>query len=355
MSEVGALPIAVDVMGADKGTEEMVLGALDAVRSINVSCILVGDKDEIQAILKNQEFPEERVSVEHAPQVITMHDSPVAAVRAKPESSISISYDLIQQGRASAVVSPGNTGAFMAAGRVLCGTLPGIGRPAIASFLPRLGELPPLVLVDSGASVDCHAHQLVQFALMGRIYAELATGRKSPRVALLSNGTEQSKGNDITRAAAAVLTELKGMNFVGYIEGTDLGGESADVVVCDGFVGNVVLKTMEGTARLVFASIREKLMCKSLGRLAMWLAKGELRALYREKMDPSTYGGAPLLGLTQVAIVCHGSSDRRAIENGIGLASKFVKEGFIETMREALTALELETLTSYDQGYGSEL
>ncbi len=344
------LPIAVDVMGGDHGPGVVVKGAVHAARDLGIKSILVGDEALIKSSLEEHGASTgPLLSICHASQEVTMEDSATAVLRKKRESSISIAFGLVKDDRAAAVVSPGNTGAVMAAGRAVSGTLPAIGRPAIATLIPRIGGLPPVVLLDSGANVDCHAAQLVQFALMGRYYASAAADLPSPRVALLSNGTESSKGNDVTRSAAYMLSEMQDLNYVGYVEGRHLASDAADVVVCDGFVGNVVLKTMEGSVELVFDSIRDYVERSYRGKLGMWLAKPIFKSLFREKLDPSAYGGAPLLGLNDVAIVCHGSSKGRAITNAIRVARKFADEGLVEKMADALETLDVQD-GAYEDG-----
>lgn len=337
------LPVAVDAMGADLGPRVVVEGVLGAVRRLNIPAVIVGKEEEIRSILDGfGAAGEQRVTIEHAPEEITMHDTAGAAIRGKPRSSIRVAFELVRDRKACAVVSPGNTGAMMAAGVFVVGTLPGIARPAIATLIPKVGCPSPMVLVDSGANVDCHADQLVQFALMGECYASSVLNLPKARVALISNGSEPSKGTDVTRAAAAMLGELPELNFIGYVEGRDLGRDVVDVVVCDGFVGNVILKTMEGTVELVFDSIREYVEKSVRGKIGMWLAKPIFKALFRERLDPSAYGGAPLLGLNEIGIVCHGSSSARAIENGVRVAKKFVDEGLVHKVQRALTGVDVQ-------------
>jgi phosphate acyltransferase len=377
------LPIAVDVMGADNGSLDIVLGALQAVDELGVAVSLVGDEAEIKsalAIFKKSfvaskrsgggklttiqspeskspesksivhESPEQvfhrwiesQVTIHHASQVITMDDSPTKAIRRKPDASICVAFDLVRQGKASAVVSPGNTGAMMAAGLMACGTIPGIARPAIASLIPTV-DSSPTVLLDSGANTDSSASQLVQFALMGHFYAKAVLGIESPRVALLSNGTEASKGNDRIRAAAQMLRGVPLIHFSGYVEGRDVGTDKADVVVCDGFVGNIVLKTMEGAVELALNCMRQYVQKSFRSKIGMWLAKPMFKALFREKLDKSAYGGAPLLGLNQIGIVCHGSSDVRAIKNAVRVADMLVKQGTIAELANALSSLDAGT------------
>lgn len=346
-----SLPVAVDAMGADLGPSVVVEGAVAAAREFNVSSIIVGQEEPIRATLARLGAASDpRLTVQHAPDVITMDDSPSAAIRGKPLSSIRVAYELVKSGKASAVVSPGNTGAMMAAGLYVSGTLPGIARPAIASLIPRVGNPQPTVLVDSGANVDCHAHQLVQFAMMGNCYALSVLSCDSPRVALLSNGSEPSKGNDVTRAAALMLSELPEINYIGYVEGRDMGRDLADVVVCDGFVGNVLLKAMEGTVTLVFDSIRQYIEKSWRAKIGMALAKPVFKALFREKLDPSAYGGAPLLGLNHIGIVCHGSSNARAIMNAVRVARKFVDENLVQKMESALSSLDSRLPADVEDG-----
>jgi glycerol-3-phosphate acyltransferase PlsX len=333
-------------MGGDFGPSVVVEGAVRAFRELGISSIVVGVEAELRACLKQfgiEPVPSGTagITVQNATEIITMDDAPSAAIRGKVDSSIRVAFELVRKGEGSAVVSPGNTGAVMAAGLFVSGTLPGIARPAIATLIPRVGDREPTILLDSGANTDCHAHQLVQFALMGTFYAKAINLYEHPRVAILSNGTESSKGNDITRAAYAALTELPVINFVGYIEGRGLGKDIADVVVCDGFIGNITLKTMEGAVELILDSLRYY-TSQSLFRwkLGMMLAKPMFKLLFKEKLDPSTYGGAPLLGLRDVAIICHGSSNARAIMNAIRVAKKSVDGDLVEKLGGALTHLD---------------
>lgn len=328
-------------MGGDHGPKVVVEGAVAAAREFGVAAVLVGDENQINPLLNScdpsRQLP---ITVQHASQVVGMDEAPGLAIRGKQDSSIRVAFDLVSKGKANAVVSPGNTGAIMAAGVFVVGTLPGIARPAIASLIPKGVSGTPTVLLDAGANTGCQAFQLVQFALMGHYYAEAALGCSSPRIALLSNGTELAKGNDIIRSAAMMLSELESINFIGYVEGRDIARDVVDVVVCDGFVGNIVLKAMEGCVGLVTDSIKSVAQTSLRGKVGLWLARPVLRSVFREKLDPSAYGGAPLLGLGQVAIKCHGSSSSRAVMNGIRVAKRFVDQGVLNSLNVALQQLD---------------
>jgi glycerol-3-phosphate acyltransferase PlsX len=340
--QVTVLPIAVDAMGGDHGPKVVVEGAVAAARDFGVAAILVGDEEQLSALLRSYDSSGSLpLSIHHASQVVGMDEAPGLAIRGKQDSSVRVAFELVSQGRASAVVSPGNTGAIMAAGVFVSGTLPGIARPAIASLIPKGVAGTPTVLLDAGANTGCQAFQLVQFAIMGHYYAEAALGCTSPRIALLSNGTELAKGNDIIRSAAMMLSELEGINFVGYVEGRDIARDVVDVVVCDGFVGNIVLKAMEGCVGLVTDSIKAVAQTSWRGKIGLWLARPVLRTVFKDKLDPSAYGGAPLLGLGQIAIKCHGSSSSRAVMNGIRVAQRFVEQGVLERLHMALQQLDV--------------
>jgi len=335
------LPVAVDAMGGDYGPSVVVEGAVAAWRDLAISSILVGSESELRKLLAaNGIAPvplgQAGISIQHAAEFITMEESPSVVIRGKADSSIRVALDLVAARKASAVISPGNTGAVMVASLFVLGTVPGIVRPAIASAIPRASDARPTVLLDSGATVDCPSSQLVQFAIMGSAYATALTGVEPPRVAVLSNGSEPGKGNDVTRAAAEVLRSLPGIKFVGYVEGRDIPTTASDVVVCDGFVGNIALKCMEGSAALVLDSIKHAVKDTVRGKIGMLLLKPTLRKLFRERLSPSAYGGAPLLGLNGLVIICHGSAKARAITNAIRTAHKFSADRLVESITERL-------------------
>ena len=269
-----------------------------------------------------------------------MEDTPAKAVRRKPDASVCVAYNLVQNGQASAVLSSGNSGAMMAAGRILCGLLPGIERPAIAALLPVVGDGKPNVILDSGANVDCHAQNLVQFAIMGAVYCTSLFHTERPRVALLSNGTEPSKGTDLLRAASMILSRSEAVNYIGYIEGREVATNHADVIVCDGFVGNVLLKAMEGCVRLIFDQLVHESRKGFMRKLGLALSRPVYKEVFSEKFDYTAHGGAPLLGLQKLAIVLHGSSGARAVKNGIRVADSFVEDCMLDKIAQQLTQLE---------------
>lgn len=334
------LPVAVDAMGGDHGPSVQVQGVLEAYKEFGARSILVGPEQELKQIIASLGGQNHGVEVVDAPEVITMEESPAKAVRRKPNSSLCVAYSLVQSGRASAILSSGNSGAMMAAGRFICGLLPGIERPAIATLIPVAGNGRPNVILDSGANVDCHAQNLVQFAVMGAIYYTSLFDEPQPKVALLSNGTESSKGTDIIRAASLILARLDWINYVGYVEGRDVTAERANVIACDGFVGNVLLKSMEGCVRLIYQQLRHEGSKGMLRRLGLGLSRGMLRDVFAHKFDYTAYGGAPLLGLRHLAVVLHGSSDSRAVKNAVRLAHSFSVSGMTERIRSALMQLD---------------
>lgn len=345
-SATPVLPIAVDAMGGDHGPKVVVEGAVEAARRFGVASTLVGDKTALEQLLGT--YPDAAslpISIHHASQVVGMDEAPGLAIRGKQDSSIRVAFELVSAGKASAVVSPGNTGAIMAAGVFVGGTLPGIARPAIASLIPKGMAGTPTVLLDAGANTGCQAFQLVQFAIMGHHYAVAALGCEKPRVALLSNGTELAKGNDVIRSAAMMLSELDGINFIGYVEGRDIARDVVDVVVCDGFVGNIVLKAMEGSVSLVLDSMKTIAEKSLRAKIGLWIARPVLRSVFKEKLDPSAYGGAPLLGLGSIAIKCHGSSSARAVMNGIRVAQKFIEQEMLSRLHGALSQLDVKVGT----------
>src|SRR5579871_5030784 len=331
--------IAVDAMGGDYAPKSEVEGAIQAVKSLNVGVILVGLEDVIRRELKRHPSASGLpIEVHHASEVITMEDSAAKAVRTKKDSSIRIAARLLREGRVQGVVSAGNTGAVMATTKVVQGMIRGVDRPALASAFPTM-KGKPVVVVDVGANVDSTPEMLAQFAVMGEIYSRIIFHNSSPRVGLLSIGEEEHKGNDLTRAALPLL-KLLPINFIGNVEGGDIFSGSADVIVCDGFVGNVALKVSEGLVVAMTSMLRESLKATMTRKLGYVLSKAAYKD-FRKRVDYAEYGGAPLLGVKGARIICHGRSNANAIKNAIRVAAEFAKTRIDERI-----ASEIDSVSS---------
>jgi phosphate acyltransferase len=313
------MKIALDAMGGDHGPGPCIEGALQAVQELNVEVILVGDEKVLSDVCHRLGCTDGRLSIKHAPQVVEMHESPAAVARKKRDSSIWIATELVKTGEAQAVVSPGNTGASMVASFFVLGLMKGVERPAIATSLPTLtGEA---VMLDVGANVDCTAQHLLQFAIMGNEYGQHLFKKPNPRVGLLSIGEEDSKGNEVTKEAFKLLRSSP-LNFIGNVEGRDIYSGAVDVVVCDGFIGNVALKVSEGLVDMVKHLLRESLEASISGKIGYALSKAAFTD-FKKRVDYSEYGGAPLLGVRGASIICHGRSNANAVKNAIRVAKEF--------------------------------
>lgn len=312
-----ATRIALDAMGGDFAPAVPVEGAVEALRELPASCevVLIGRAAEVDAALQATGAPRERLSIVDAPEVVTMADKPLAAVRSKPRSSIRVGLDLHKQGEVDAFISAGNTGAVMAASTLILRLHEGVTRPAIATVLPTAAE--PVLLLDAGANVDCAPRELRGFAHLGSVYARDVMKRANPKVGLLNIGEEPEKGSEAVRETHRLLVDDRGIAFVGNVEGHDILQGSCDVVVCDGFVGNALLKFSESMVHL-FRNLLEREIEPSL------LAGDVMRRLFRV-LDYAEYGGAPLLGVQGVSIICHGRSPALAIKNAIRVALEAVE------------------------------
>lgn len=320
------MKIAIDVMGGDHAPKQPVLGAMKAVREFpDIEMILVGNEKEINEHL----IKHERISVVHTEEKILGTDEPVRAVRRKKNASLVLAAQLVKDGEADACISAGNTGALMAAGLFVVGRIDGIDRPALAPTLPTI-DGGGFVLLDVGANSDAKPEHLVQYAIMGSIYAEKVRGIANPRVALLNIGSEEKKGNELTKQAYGLLKEAK-VNFIGNVEARDLLNGAADVVVTDGFTGNMVLKTIEGTAMSVFSMLKKGLMSNTKSKLAAAMLKPQFKAI-KNQMDYSEYGGAGLFGLKAPVIKAHGSSDDHAIYNAIRQTRDMVNHQVVQNI-----------------------
>jgi glycerol-3-phosphate acyltransferase PlsX len=315
------LTIAVDAMGGDHAPKAEVEGAIRAARTLNVRVILVGREDVVRKELaQHDDVKGLPIEIRHASEQITMEDSAAKAVRAKRDSSIRIASRLVREGVAQGVVSAGNTGAVMATAKMVQGMIPGVERPALASAFPTL-KGKPVIVIDVGANVDCSARMLAQFAVMGDIYSRVIFHTPKPRVGLLSIGEEEHKGNDLTRAATPLLKTLP-LNFIGNVEGGDIYAGETDVVVCDGFIGNVALKVSEGLVDMIKNMLQESLKATITRQVGYLLARTAFTD-FKKRVDYSEYGGAPLLGVKGVCIITHGRSNANAMKNAIRVAAEF--------------------------------
>jgi phosphate acyltransferase len=315
--------IAVDVMGGDHGCGVVIEGAKRALQADPkiTALYLVGHRSEIHAALPQRGFRDHRVRVVHASEVLTMADKPAAALRKKKDCSIARAVELVREDKVDAVISPGNTGGIFAAATFKLGRIPGVDRGAIATVIPAPDN--SFVLLDAGANIECKPIHLAHYAIMGSIYSREILGYKHPRVGILSIGTEEGKGNELTLAAFK-LCKMLDLNFIGNIEGHDLFRNQVDVVVCDGFVGNVVLKTCESLATAMFSLLKRELTANPRRQLGALLARNAFRSIKR-RMDPEGFGGAPLLGFNGTVMKAHGSARERAIANAIRVTTENIQ------------------------------
>ena len=321
--------IAVDAMGGDRAPEIVVEGAWRAAKDLGVEVVLVGEKRAVERELSR--LNADPLEIIPASETVAMHESPSSALK-KKDSSIKVAFDRMKSGQVQAVVSAGNSGAMMATGMFVVGRLPQVARPAILVVVPSAGK--GTIVVDAGANVECKPYHLAQFGVMGAIYAERVLGVAKPRVGVLSNGEEDGKGTGLTRAASALLAESS-LNYVGYVEGRDIFNATVDVIVCDGFTGNVALKTMEGVANFAGDVLKGAFQKNLSSRVGYLMTRKALREAYR-RLDYAEYGGAPLIGLDGVAIVAHGGSSPLAIKNAIRAARDAVEHDMNRHIMEFL-------------------
>jgi glycerol-3-phosphate acyltransferase PlsX len=337
--------IALDVMGGDYGPVELVSGALQAVDQLGVNVTLVGDRSLIEQQLQIGGRVKTGLDIIHTSQVISMHESPVDALRKKKDASIVVAFELLKNNKVDAVVSAGNSGATMAAALKMLGRLKKVSRPGIASVFPTLKK--PLVMMDVGANVDCRPQHLFEFGIMGSAFSRVLCGTERPRIGLLSIGEEGGKGNLLVKNAHE-LFQKSALNFVGNVEGREIFSGNVDVIVCDGFVGNVCLKVSEGLAETILTMLRNEMAKSLLARLGYGLARSAFRN-FKKRVDYTEYGGAPLLGLKGIGIVCHGRSNAVAIKNAIKVAAEMVRNkvnSHISTLLESAEHLADATAES---------
>jgi phosphate acyltransferase len=334
--------IALDAMGSDRAPKPEIEGAIHAARNYGLHVLLVGPDAILRAELdRHPSASRLPITIVHASEVITMEDKAVQAVRSKRDSSMRVGLRLVREGRAAGFVTAGNTGAAMASAKMVLGALPGVDRPALAAVFPTAPGT-AAILLDVGANVDCKPHHLQQFAVMGEIYFRSIFGRsfgagRTPRVGLLSIGEEDTKGNELTREAFQLLKHLP-MNFVGNVEGRDLFNGHVDVIVADGFVGNVALKASEGAASLIRTVLKESLKATITRQVGYMLSRSAFSD-FKKRIDHTEYGGAPLLGVKGPCIITHGSSNANAIKNALRVAAEFSEQRINESIEQGLARL----------------
>jgi len=333
-------------MGGDYSPQAVVEGAALAVRELDCAVILVGDREIIEPLLAKHSHPEGRIIVKHASEVVRMDESPRKALNTKQDTSIRRIFELVHSGEADACMSAGNSGAAMLAGLYVLGTLPGVDRPCIGSILPTLNGR--AVLLDAGANVDSKPHNLVQFAFMGNALARYTLGIDRPKIGLLSIGEESSKGNDLVRTTHKILKK-SGLNFHGNIEGGDIFGDKVDVVVCDGFVGNVALKTGEGVVQVLGSRLKTEIKASLLGRFGYLFMRPALKR-FKRRFDYAEHGGALLLGLDGIGVIAHGRSNPTAIKNAIRISYEYARTRVDMRVRE-----EVESSIELRQSFGEKV
>jgi len=337
-------------MGGDHGCGVAISGVKAALANDSsiAAVLLVGREADIRVAIEQNQLVDKRIEIVPASEILTMEDKPLEGIRRKKDSSMVRAIELVRHGKAHAVISPGNTGALVA-GSMKLGRLEGVDRPAIACRMPSRTQ--DFILLDAGANAVCEPRHLAQFGVMGSLYAKEILGLDRPRVGVLSNGSEESKGNDLTREAAR-LCSLLDLNFIGYVEGFDLFNDGVDVVVCDGFVGNIVLKTAESLGSNIIRMLKQELTATPIRKLGAWLARGGFRGL-RRRMDPEVYGGAVLMGLNGVVIKAHGSSRERAMASAVRVAAQEIQHDLNQILISSI-AIANEKLASADVSMPSE-
>lgn len=326
---------AIDVFGGDNAPNAVIDGCLDALEKNDDFClILTGDEQKIRGLLSERAYDSSRIEIVHAPEVITCEESPTAAIKRKTESSLVKALRIVANKEADCFISAGSSGAVLAGATLIVKRIRGILRPALAPVLPSLKG--PVMLIDCGANADCKPEYLVQFAAMGTAYMENVLGIKNPRVGIISNGAEEGKGNELTKSAYALLKTTGGINFLGNCESREVMSGDYDVVVCDGFVGNAILKSMEGTIHALLTMLKAELTSKTLSKVGAAICRSSFRSL-KTKMDYKEYGGAPLLGINGGIIKAHGSSDAKAISSAIEQARKLTLGGVTEKIAAAVS------------------
>lgn len=325
------MKIVIDGMGGDNAPMAPVEGACMAVKEYGVDIVITGDKDQLEAELAKHDCDKSKIEIVHTTQIITNDEKPVAAIRRKIDSSMVVALNMVKNKEADAMVSAGSTGALLSGGVFVIKRIKGISRPCICTAIPTMDGGVSL-LSDTGANVDCNGQQLVDFAAMSNIYAKRVMKIDNPRIALANIGTEEGKGNELLKTTYDLLKDRKDMNFIGNMETREILNGVCDVVICDGFIGNVIVKTLEGTVLSLFKKMKETIMSSTKAKIGALLMKDSLKGL-KDSLDYSSHGGAPFLGVEGGLIKAHGSSDARAIKNAIRQAIQFVDGNVVEEIK----------------------
>lgn len=340
------MKIVIDGMGGDNAPKSNVEGAVKAIKEYQVDLIITGDKDLLEKEFSNYEFDRNKLEIVHTTEIIENEDKPVKAIRSKKDSSMVVALNLVKEGKADAIISAGNTGALLAGGLFVVGRIKGIDRPCLCSAIPNVKRGMTLI-ADCGANADCKPKNLVEFAAMSNIYSRKVLGLENPKVALANVGLEEGKGNDLVKKSYEEIKKLD-LNFIGNVEAREVINAYTDIIICDGFTGNILLKSAEGVALSVMSLIKETFMASTKSKIGALLIKDDLRKL-KSFIDYSEYGGAPLLGLNVGVIKAHGSSDAKAIKNAINQGIKFSKGKVVEDINQFISKYNEENKNNEDE------
>ncbi|EQG72055.1 fatty acid/phospholipid synthesis protein PlsX [Clostridioides difficile DA00160] len=340
------MKIVIDGMGGDNAPKSNVEGAVNAIKEYQVDLIITGDKDLLEKEFSNYEFDRNKLEIVHTTEIIENEDKPVKAIRSKKDSSMVVALNLVKEGKADAIISAGNTGALPAGGLFVVGRIKGIDRPCLCSAIPNVKRGMTLI-ADCGANADCKPKNLVEFAAMSNIYSRKVLGLENPKVALANVGLEEGKGNDLVKRSYEEIKKLD-LNFIGNVEAREVINAYTDIIICDGFTGNILLKSAEGVALSVMSLIKETFMASTKSKIGALLIKDDLRKL-KSFIDYSEYGGAPLLGLNGGVIKAHGSSDAKAIKNAINQGIKFSKGKVVEDINQFISKYNEENKNNEDE------
>ncbi|MCC0637280.1 phosphate acyltransferase PlsX [Clostridioides difficile] len=340
------MKIVIDGMGGDNAPKSNVEGAVNAIKEYQVDLIITGDKDLLEKEFSNYEFDKNKLEIVHTTEIIENEDKPVKAIRSKKDSSMVVALNLVKEGKADAIISAGNTGALLAGGLFVVGRIKGIDRPCLCSAIPNVKRGMTLI-ADCGANADCKSKNLVEFAAMSNIYSRKVLGLENPKVALANVGLEEGKGNDLVKKSYEEIKKLD-LNFIGNVEAREVINAYTDIIICDGFTGNILLKSAEGVALSVMSLIKETFMASTKSKIGALLIKDDLKKL-KSFIDYSEYGGAPLLGLNGGVIKAHGSSDAKAIKNAINQGIKFTKGKVVEDINQFISKYNEENKNNEDE------